>query len=403
MSTLYITHDGITDHIGKSQVAPYILGLAERGHAIHVLSAEKAGREADIADYEARFARVGVRWTRVPYTNVPALVGPARTVALLGKAARDIVASEGVTVLHCRSFLPTVLAYGLKRTHPHLRYIFDFRDFYADGGLAKRTGPSRLVFHGLKALEGPMIRRADRVVCLTERARDLLADWYLRDAPDPQAHFQVIPCCADFAHFDPATVSDDARRAARARAGLPDGSCVVTYLGSLGPDYLLPEMLRFFVQLRTIRPDALLLFVSNNGRDIVDAACVDAGVPPEAVRFVSVGRAEVPAFLSVSDLSVVFIRADVSKAGCSPTKVAELLACNVPIVANAGVGDLDTLLDLARNGSVVVPDFENATLRAAAVAILEQGARTDIREASRALDVTVAIDRYAQVYTALGV
>ena len=403
MTTLYLTHDGITDHIGKSQVAPYVLGLAARGHKIHVLSAEKPGREADIADYEDRFAQVGVRWTRVPYTNTPALVGPARTVALLGKAAQAIISAEPITVLHCRSFLPTVLAYGLKLRHPRLKYIFDFRDFYADGGLAKRTGPSRLVFHGLKALEGPMIRRADRVVCLTERARDLLADAYLPDAADPHAHFQVIPCCADFALFDPARVTDADRHAARARANLPEGACVVTYLGSLGPDYLLPEMLRFFGQVRILRPDALLLFVSNNGKEVVEAACRDGGVPPGSVRFVSVTRGEVPAFLSVSDLSVVFIRADVSKAGCSPTKVAELLACNVPIVANAGVGDLDTLLDLAHNGSVVVGDFEDATLRAAASAVLGQGPRTDIRDASRRLDVGVAIDRYAQVYTALGV
>jgi glycosyltransferase involved in cell wall biosynthesis len=313
------------------------------------------------------------------------------------------VAAEPIRVLHCRSFLPTVLAYGLTRTHPQLQYIFDFRDFYADGGLAKRTGPARLVFHGLKRLEGPMIRRAGRVVCLTERARDLLADWYLQDRPDAAAHFQVIPCCADFAHFDPARVTEAARAEARARAGLPDGACVVTYLGSLGPDYLLPEMLRFFAQVRALRPDAVLLFVSNNGKDLVEAACGEAGVPPESTRFVSVGRAEVPAFLAVSDLSVVFIRADVSKAGCSPTKVAELLACNVPIVANAGVGDLDTILDLARNGSVVVPDFTEASLRAAASTLLAQGRRTDIREASRALDVSVAIDRYAEVYRALGV
>ncbi len=403
MTTLYLTHDGITDHIGKSQIAPYVLGLAARGHSIHVLSAEKPGRDAEIADYADRFARAGVRWTRVPYTNKPALVGPARTVALLGKAARDILATEPIKVLHCRSFLPTAIAYGLKHTHPSLQYIFDFRDFYADGGLAKRTGPSRLIFHGLKRLEGPMIREAGRVVCLTERARDLLADWYLKDVPDAAAHFQVIPCCADFAHFDPTAVTDAARRAARARADLPEGACVVTYLGSLGPDYLLPEMLRFFRQVRALRPDAILLFVSNNGKDLVDAACREAGVPAEATRFVSVGRAEVPAFLAITDLSVVFIRADVSKAGCSPTKVAELLACNVPIVANAGVGDLDRLLDRARNGSVVVPDFEDATLRDAAAALLAQGRRTDIRDASRDLDVSVAIDRYAEVYTALGV
>ena len=38
MKVLYISHDGITDHIGKSQVAPYLLGLAAKGYGITVLS-----------------------------------------------------------------------------------------------------------------------------------------------------------------------------------------------------------------------------------------------------------------------------------------------------------------------------------------------------------------------------
>ena len=43
---LYLTQDGITDHIGQAQIAPYILGLAQFGHDIHVVSAEKPGRAA---------------------------------------------------------------------------------------------------------------------------------------------------------------------------------------------------------------------------------------------------------------------------------------------------------------------------------------------------------------------
>ena len=41
MTILYITEDGITDHIGRAQVAPYLLGLARLGFDIHILSAEK--------------------------------------------------------------------------------------------------------------------------------------------------------------------------------------------------------------------------------------------------------------------------------------------------------------------------------------------------------------------------
>ena len=38
---LYITFDGITDPLGRSQILPYLAGLSKMGHTIHILSQEK--------------------------------------------------------------------------------------------------------------------------------------------------------------------------------------------------------------------------------------------------------------------------------------------------------------------------------------------------------------------------
>ena len=42
------------------------------------------------------------------------------------------------------------------------------------------------------------------------------------------------------------------------------------YLGSLGPDYLLDEMVALFRQFLVLKPRAQFLFVSNNGKELVD-------------------------------------------------------------------------------------------------------------------------------------
>lgn len=402
MSILYVTQNGVTDHIGRSQVAPYVLGLARQGFRIHVLSAEKAGRPALVAHYQRLFDEAGVRWTRVPYSNKPPMIGPAWTQRLMEGASRRIVRDEGIRVIHCRSFPPALIAHRLK---PALgvKFIFDFRDFYPDDRLAKVHGLSRLVYRRLKQLEGPMVRNSDKVVCLTERARDLLASWYLQDDPHAQSRFQVIPCCADFDHFDPAGVSTQATEAARRKAGVPPGAFVLLYLGSLGPDYLLSPMLALFRQVLAVRPQAYFLFVAHNGEDLVATECRTQGIPEEAIRFVSAQREEVPALIGLASLSVLFIRADVSKAGCSPTKLAELFACNVPVVANSGVGDLDAILDLERNGSVVVKDFSDASLRAAVEQVLAsaKGGAPHIRENSREFALEEGVGRYAAVYQEL--
>ena len=63
MTILYITFDGVTDHIGRSQVAPYVLGLARLGFKIHILSAEKSGREELVGRYRRLFEDAAIRWT----------------------------------------------------------------------------------------------------------------------------------------------------------------------------------------------------------------------------------------------------------------------------------------------------------------------------------------------------
>ena len=52
MNILYVTYDGITDHIGQSQVAPYLIGLAAKGYSITLLSAEKMERTNIIEEYK---------------------------------------------------------------------------------------------------------------------------------------------------------------------------------------------------------------------------------------------------------------------------------------------------------------------------------------------------------------
>lgn len=402
MTILYVTQNGVTDHIGRSQVAPYVLGLARQGFQIHVLSAEKPGQDALIEQYQKLFDSAGVRWTRVHYRNKPSVVGPAWTQARMQRAAHRLVISEGIRLIHCRSFPPALIAYRLKQALG-VKYIFDFRDFYADGGMRRTRGLAWLIYRRFKQLEGPMIRSADKVVCLTERAKEVLTKWYLQDAVNAARRFQVIPCCADFSHFNLECMSAADIAHAREKASLQTGDFVLLYLGSLGPDYLLPQMMALFRQVLALKPQATFLFVSNNGKELVDSECDAQGISRDRIRFVSADRDEVPSFLALADLSVVFIRADISKVGCSPTKLAELFACNVPIIANTGVGDLDNIIDLQKNGSIIVKDFSDDTLLFAVEQVIafKKTGITNIRENSRGFALEEGVARYAAVYREL--
>lgn len=390
MTVLFLSQDGITDHIGQSQVAPYVLGLAKAGHDIHLLSAEKAGREAAIADYQARFAAAGVRWTRIRYHKP--LVGTVRDLAAMTLAARKIARTETIDLVHCRSHPPMPVALAVKRW-TGAKVLFDVRDFWADTGIAK--GRFVPVYRWFKRRERGFVEGADHVNCLAERAAAHMRAQY----PHQSASWSVIPCCADFELFRP---DPEGAAAVRETLGIAPDACVMLYLGSIGADYLLDEMMALFAQLRTLRPDAVFLMLVNNAAETVERAAAAAGIPSDALSITTAPRDQVPAFVSASDMSVVF-RADLSKLACSPTKLGETLACGVPFIANTGIGDLDEMLSPEVNGSIVLPDFAPATMRSGLEQVLERAMPAEqIRASSLALSLEAGIYTYSSVYSALG-
>jgi len=400
-NVLYLTQDGITDHIGQAQIAPYILGLARLGHSIHVVSAEKTGREPLKQKYRRLFEEAGVKWTTTRYSNRPPLISSAVVLWNMYRVARSIMAREKQQIIHCRAYLPLPLAAALKRRFG-VKLLIDFRDFWADVGI--ETKPFKFVFRFLKRREADYLRAADHMVTLTDRAADLLCSWYPDVVDGDRSRYEVVPCCADFSHFDPARLRSDVLATLRRELGLNVDDFVLLYLGSLGRDYLLSQMLRLFRELLDLKPDAKFLFLINAGHQAVENERTAAGVSAETIRFASVDRSLVPNYVALADLSVVFIRPTLSKAGCSPTKLAELFAMNVPVIANSGVGDMDTIIQLSVNCSVAVLDFESGTLREALQRVLKQPpeVRSRIRENSREFSLERGIERYDRVYRLLG-
>jgi glycosyltransferase involved in cell wall biosynthesis len=398
-TAIYLTQDGITDHIGQAQIAPYLIGLARLGHRIHIVSAEKAGRDALVARYQTIFAEAGIRWTRVRYANRPPLVSSFVTMHLMWRAALQVARAERPDLVHCRSYLPLGLASRLKRKLG-IKYLADFRDFWADVGV--ETKRFKFVFRWFLKREPEVLGNADHLVTLTDRAADLLIERHPHVGGGSRANYTVIPCCADFSLFDPAQVDRASVQRRREALDIDADATVMLYLGSLGPDYLLDEMMALFAELRAMRPGAVFLLLANNGQDLVEAAAARHAIPADALRFTSAARVDVPEYVALADVSPVFIRPTLSKAGCSPTKLGELLAMNVPIVANSGYGDIDRVLSPEVNGSVVIGDYTSKTLRAALETVLPGTRRDGIRAAAAAeFSLTEGIRRYNSIYEKL--
>ena len=257
-----------------------------------------------------------------------AVISAIGNATRLVKTAFRIYREEGIDATHCRSYIPAMIGFWLKRVHG-VPFVFDMRGFWAnervDAGLWSLKNPVYwLIFKFFKSIERTCLNEASGVVCLTHAGRDEMQNWDVTS--QVKGAIRVIPCCVDTGAFR-AEVDRDLRDIVREELGAGPESLIVSYLGSLGGWYLHDEMVAFFGRFAKAFPEAILLVITHDPGMILDAAS-RVGIPPHMLRVRSAFRSDLPdSFLR--RISVYFIRSTYSKIASSPTKLAEFLAMGI--------------------------------------------------------------------------
>jgi glycosyltransferase involved in cell wall biosynthesis len=400
---LYISYDGLTDPLGRSQILPYLTGLSAAGHRITVLSCEKPQRQVkDRHRIRQLCDEAGIAWHPLKYHKKPPILSSAFDALVLQITAAKLHRSRRFDIVHCRSYIPARAGLLLRRRFG-VRFLFDMRGFWPDekveGNNWNLANPLYgAVYRYFKRLESRLLRGADHIVSLTEAGKkQLMTRPELSGGDTP---ISTILCCADFEHFPLATASD--RGVARDQLGLEAEVQVLAYLGSLGSWYMLDEMLDFFKAFASRHGGARFLFITLEDPEPIRQAAEARGIDPDLLIIRPASRAEVPRLTAAADVGIFFIKPVFSKTASSPTKMGEMLAVGLPIIANAGVGDVERIIEDMGCGAVVsefMPrSYDDALDR------LEQlpgGTQTRRGRAREYFDVELGIERYDRIYREL--
>jgi glycosyltransferase involved in cell wall biosynthesis len=326
---IYVSYDGAAEPLGASQVVPYLVGMA-RDARITLISFEKT--PAPVAT-RLRLQDAGVRWTPLRYHRSPPVASTAidiRTGA--GAIRKELPAAQGPAILHARSYVAALMAVrsgALERA----RFIFDIRGFWADerveGGIWRRG----LLYRIAKRFEREFFRQADAVVTLTAASVPQIREWLgPRDVP-----VEVIPTCVDTRRF-------------YVRPPNPDGPRAV-WSGSVGTWY------RLDLGVKVASALGMPLYVMTQQVEEAKAMVGQRAGAVSAVR-----PDDVPVELAAGDVGLCLVRPSFSKLASAPTRVGEHLAAGNPVVALAGVGDLDRFLEQEGVG-VVLPDDSDESIQ----------------------------------------
>lgn len=355
---LYISYDGMTDNLGQSQVIPYLIGLTQKGFSITILSCEKpAAFEKREKHISALLKKNGIAWEPIQYTAKPPIFSTLYDIRMMQKKAKEIVTTQAIELVHCRSYISAHIGRFCQKEFG-LPWVFDMRGFWADerveGGIWNTSKwIYRQVYNYFKDAEKEFITKSTSIISLTKNGAEEIQKW-----PEYQmakTPIQIIPCCADLQLFR----YNKNQESLRKKLNITDNNFVISYLGSFGTWYMTEEMFDFFKVLYEKNNNAIFLCITPDNPDILDSIAIRKDIPRSALRVVKANREDVPLYASLSNWSLFFIKPVYSKKASSPTKMGELLSLGIPLVCNAGVGDVDLIMNDCPQGYVVNTFIEN--------------------------------------------
>jgi glycosyltransferase involved in cell wall biosynthesis len=378
--------------LGQSQVLAYLEKLAA-DRRIHLISYEK---RSDWADRErrdaiaARIAAAGIGWHPLRYHKSPSALATAYDVAVGTAKAIALVARHRLSIVHARSYVPALIALGVKRV-TGARFLFDIRGLWADervdGGLWPAGGR---LYRAAKSLERRFFKAADHVVTLTHASAAAIRGFpYLARKSPP---ITVIPTCADLDRF-------------KSAAGPNEHPVTLGFVGAANTWSLFDEVLSLYRALLAREPQARLLVVNRGEHDWIRSRIARSGTADSAVELVSADHGAVPALITRMTFGAAVRKPTYSQIACAPTKLAEYLGCGVPAIINRGVGDAADIVERERVG-VVLTGFSPEEINRGVDELLALARDPDLadrcrRTAVKLFSLDSGVEAYGAIYETL--
>lgn len=260
--------------------------------------------------------RIHPVWT----PRVPLLFPAAYQLTLAAALAR----SGGTPAVVYERVMPLSWAPGRVARRRRARYVREVNGIYRDE--ARLAGLASWKVRVLDAFEGAALRRADRVVVVTEAMVEILRARY----GVPAERMVTVPNGVDVERIRPLS-----RETCRQALGLDADAPTLCFVGTLTPWHGVADLFRALPAVLAEAKTARLCVVGDGPlRPSLEALADRLGIR-EAVRFVGVvPRPKIPQWLGAADVCLNLLAPSIVGA---PLKLLEYLAAGRPVVSTRAV------------------------------------------------------------------
>lgn len=399
LNSLYITNLGILEPLGQTQILPYLKGLSENKIKIYLLSFEKGHNLADfekVSLQNERLQKYNIHWICLKYHK---RWGNLIDIVFGFFTAFPLILKRKIKVIHSRASIPAIIGFLISRLLP-VKFIYDRRGTMV-GDFVDDVNKTNVFKYGvfsklLDKLEQKILYSADSVIVLSEMMADILKKGLNKNG---KKDITVIPCCVDLDRFN---INLNGGRELLKKYGL-ENKFIFIYLGSLGTCYKFKEMLDFFKLAKGEIANAHFLILTQTNRQIVEGLIAKVNFELRDFTILNVEPGDVAKYITLSNAALIFIKQVYSNLASCPTKVAECLACGIPVIVSSVMGDVSAIVNENRIG-VVVESFSESEYNIKIKEYLEMINRDEtlaqrcFQTAKEKFSLKMGIERYQEVY-----
>ena len=398
--TLYITFDGLTDPLGQSQILPYLIGIANNGFSINILSCEK---EVPLLKEKQTvlnlISNLPITWQYIIYNEKGNFITRFLYLRKLIAITKKLHTKNNFQLIHCRSYIAALIGLRFKLKYS-IPFVFDMRGFWVDeridGGIWKKTNPLHLFFYYyFKKKEKQFLIHSNSIISVTHSGIVELKKLYPSLLNTKKT--AVIPCCTNTNLFDKNSLNLSLKF-----EGISANDHLLVYAGSIGTWYFTKQMIDCVLVWKSLIPNIKLLIITKDIGALSQITNQYSENVNEIIIVKSSTYQNIPHYLSVAKAAIFFIKPSYSKIASSPTKMAECWAMDLPIITNSGSGDNDLYFKNNEGGVLInnftTKDYENACKKYLEISLQKNNYR-NIALAN--FDTEDAIKKYTDIYKSL--
>ena len=335
---LYISHTGMTEALGRSQVLEYLMDLSKE-NKICLISFEREHDLVLIDEVKALVAQNDIEWHFLIYSNKYGVLSTVRQIVKTILLGSKLIKVNSVNIIHSRSMVAALIGIILKKFYG-IKLLFDIRGFAMDekvdcGRLKKKS----FLYKILKKIDNYLYKKSDHVVTLTRAAKQVLTSSLQID----YNRITIISTCANNQIFK--TMPELEKSKFKNELGFCKENKIIIHTGTVINRYDFDKEVELFKRINSLDSSYKFLILNQGEHKYIKNKFTEYNVSSDLYKIFKSKFTEVYKYLNISDFSLFFIPPTFAKLAMAPTKFAENVICHLPSISNIGVGDMKEHVD----------------------------------------------------------